>query len=141
MAVFGFPQCHSYNWSWYPRFPLGHVRAWMMVEMHEMVLGKGFDGYHELGQYTFAKNFGLYIMVPQQLIIEVCRRVVYMIIGGKSLKKFHDTHLQYLQTENDDLFHHDFSGLSDSCHGLEVYSMPVFDIMELMSDGAGMKRE
>ncbi|XVF74164.1 hypothetical protein PTKIN_Ptkin13bG0038300 [Pterospermum kingtungense] len=61
-----------------------------MVEMHEMVLGKCFNGCHELGQYTFAKNFGLYIIVPQQFIVEVCHGVVYMIIGGKSLKKFHE---------------------------------------------------
>ncbi|KAG2581345.1 hypothetical protein PVAP13_6KG025000 [Panicum virgatum] len=53
---------------------------WQMVEMHEMVPGKRFDRYHELGQHAFGQKLGLWIVVPQQLIVEV----------GKSLKKFHD---------------------------------------------------
>jgi hypothetical protein len=49
-----------------------------MVEMHEMVPGKRFDRYHELGQHAFGEKLGLYIVVPQQLI------------GGKSLQKIHN---------------------------------------------------
>ncbi|OMO69062.1 Amino acid transporter, transmembrane [Corchorus olitorius] len=64
---------------------------WQMVEMHEMVPGKRFDRYHELGQYAFGEKLGLYIVVPQQLIVEVGVCIVYMVTGGKSLKKFHDT--------------------------------------------------
>ncbi|KAD6796076.1 hypothetical protein E3N88_06972 [Mikania micrantha] len=63
---------------------------WQMVEMHEMVPGKRFDRYHELGQYAFGEKLGLYIVVPQQLIVEVGVNIVYMVTGGKSLKKFHD---------------------------------------------------
>ncbi|KVI02538.1 Amino acid transporter, transmembrane [Cynara cardunculus var. scolymus] len=63
---------------------------WQMVEMHEMVPGKRFDRYHELGQHAFGKKLGLYIVVPQQLIVEVGVNIVYMVTGGKSLKKFHD---------------------------------------------------
>uniref|UniRef100_A0A2P2JWJ4 Uncharacterized protein MANES_15G157000 n=2 Tax=Rhizophora mucronata TaxID=61149 RepID=A0A2P2JWJ4_RHIMU len=63
---------------------------WQMVEMHEMVPGKRFDRYHELGQYAFGEKLGLYIVVPQQLIVEVGVCIVYMVTGGKSLKKFHD---------------------------------------------------
>ncbi|KAE9454228.1 hypothetical protein C3L33_13901, partial [Rhododendron williamsianum] len=44
---------------------------WQMVEMHEMVPGKRFDRYHELGQHAFGEKLGLYIVVPQQLIVEV----------------------------------------------------------------------
>ncbi|TKY63125.1 Lysine histidine transporter 1 [Spatholobus suberectus] len=29
---------------------------WQMVEMHEMVPGKRFDRYHELGQHAFGKG-------------------------------------------------------------------------------------
>lgn len=65
--------------------------SWQMVEMHEMVLGKHFDCYHELGQHAFGKKLGLYIVVPQQLIVEVGVNIVYMVTGGKSLKKFHET--------------------------------------------------
>ncbi|XP_043723916.1 lysine histidine transporter 1-like [Telopea speciosissima] len=64
---------------------------WQMVEMHEMVPGKRFDRYHELGQHAFGEKLGLWIVVPQQLIVEVGLGIVYMVTGGKSLKKFHDT--------------------------------------------------
>ncbi|GLT71801.1 hypothetical protein SLA2020_437940 [Shorea laevis] len=64
---------------------------WQMVEMHEMVPGKRFDRYHELGQEAFGEKLGLWIVVPQQLICEVGVDIVYMVTGGTSLKKFHDT--------------------------------------------------
>ncbi|XP_044466236.1 lysine histidine transporter 1-like isoform X1 [Mangifera indica] len=63
---------------------------WQMVEMHEMVPGRRFDRYHELGQYAFGEKLGLYIVVPQQLICEVGVDIVYMVTGGKSLQKVHD---------------------------------------------------
>ncbi|KAI3463082.1 hypothetical protein Pfo_019745 [Paulownia fortunei] len=63
---------------------------WQMVEMHELVPGKRFDRYHELGQHAFGEKLGLWIVVPQQLIVEVGVDIVYMITGGQSLKKFHD---------------------------------------------------
>ncbi|KAF8100057.1 hypothetical protein N665_0232s0029 [Sinapis alba] len=63
---------------------------WEMVEMHEMVPGKRFDRYHELGQHAFGEKLGLWIVVPQQLIVEVGVNIVYMVTGGKSLKKIHD---------------------------------------------------
>ncbi|KAF8010509.1 hypothetical protein BT93_J1210 [Corymbia citriodora subsp. variegata] len=64
---------------------------WQMVEMHEMVPGKRFDRYHELGQHAFGDKLGLWVVVPQQLMVEVGVDIVYMITGGKSLQKFHDT--------------------------------------------------
>nr|CAB3448724.1 unnamed protein product [Digitaria exilis] len=60
---------------------------WQMVEMHEMVPGKRFDRYHELGQHAFGDQLGLWIIVPQQLIVEVGTDIVYMVTGGQSLKK------------------------------------------------------
>lgn len=62
-----------------------------MVEMHEMVPGKRFDRYHELGQHAFGEKLGLFIVVPQQLIVEVGTCIVYMVTGGKSLQKVHET--------------------------------------------------
>lgn len=56
--------------------------------MHEMVPGKRFDRYHELGQHAFGEKLGLYIVIPQQLIVEVGIGIVYMITGGKCLQKF-----------------------------------------------------
>ncbi|XP_028772422.1 lysine histidine transporter 1-like [Neltuma alba] len=63
---------------------------WQMVEMHEMVPGKRFDRYHELGQHAFGEKLGLWIVVPQQLICEVGVDIAYMVTGGKSLQKVHD---------------------------------------------------
>ncbi|XP_018490756.1 lysine histidine transporter 2 [Raphanus sativus] len=62
---------------------------WQMVEMHEIVPGKRLDRYHELGQEAFGEKLGLWIVVPQQLIVEVGVDIVYMVTGGKSLKKVH----------------------------------------------------
>ncbi|CAL5415240.1 unnamed protein product [Camellia sinensis] len=63
---------------------------WQMVEMHEIVPGKRFDRYHELGQHAFGEKLSLYIVMPQQLIVEISVNILYMVTGGKSLKKFHD---------------------------------------------------
>jgi amino acid permease len=60
-----------------------------MVEMHEIVPGKRLDRYHELGQHAFGEKLGLWIVVPQQLIVEVGVDIVYMVTGGASLKKVH----------------------------------------------------
>lgn len=62
---------------------------WQMVEMHEMVPGKRFDRYHELGQEAFGEKLGLWIVVPQQLIVEVGVCIVYMVTGGRSLQNVH----------------------------------------------------
>ncbi|XP_078181677.1 lysine histidine transporter 1-like [Carex rostrata] len=64
---------------------------WQMVEMHEVVPGKRFDRYHELGQHAFGEKLGLWIVVPQQLVVEVGTNIIYMVTGGKSLKMFHDS--------------------------------------------------
>ncbi|WOL17685.1 hypothetical protein Cni_G26478 [Canna indica] len=58
--------------------------------MHEMVLGKWFDRYHELTRHVFGEKLGLWILVPQQLIVDIGVNIVYMVISGQSLRKFHD---------------------------------------------------
>ncbi|XP_047045020.1 lysine histidine transporter 1-like [Lolium rigidum] len=63
---------------------------WQMVEMHEAVPGTRFDRYHELGQHAFGDKLGLWIVVPQQLVVEVGLNIVYMLTGGMSLQKFHE---------------------------------------------------
>ncbi|KAK8477742.1 hypothetical protein V6N11_063598 [Hibiscus sabdariffa] len=67
---------------------------WQMVEMDEMIPGERFDRYHELGQYAFGEKLGLSIIVPQQLTMDVSSDIVYMVMGGQSLKKFHDLGVQ-----------------------------------------------
>ncbi|XP_010524279.1 PREDICTED: lysine histidine transporter-like 4 isoform X2 [Tarenaya hassleriana] len=63
---------------------------WQMIEMHEMFEGRRFDRYHELGQAAFGRKRGLYIIVPQQLLVEISVCIVYMVTGGQSLKQVHD---------------------------------------------------
>ena len=63
---------------------------WQMVEMHEMVPGKRFDRYHELGQEAFGEKLGLWIVVPQQLLVEVSVDIVYMVTGGNSIQKLYN---------------------------------------------------
>lgn len=41
------------------------------------------------GQYAFGEKLGLWIVVPQQLIVQVGVDIVYMITVGQSLQKFH----------------------------------------------------
>jgi len=87
-------------WIWWNRGPgvvilvlswiITLYTLWQMVEMHEMVPGKRFDRYHELGQHAFGEKLGLWIVVPQQLICEISVDIVYMVTGGKSLQKIHD---------------------------------------------------
>lgn len=55
-----------------------------------MVSGTRFDRYHELSQHAFGEKLGLYIVVPQQVIVMLGGNIVYMVIGGASLQKFHD---------------------------------------------------
>ncbi|RWW03783.1 hypothetical protein GW17_00033030 [Ensete ventricosum] len=48
--------------------------------MHEMVPGKRFDRSHEHGQqHAFGDKLGLWIVVPQQLVVEVGVNIVYMV--------------------------------------------------------------
>ena len=64
---------------------------WQMVEMHEMVPGKRFDRYHELGQHAFGEKLGLYIVVPQQLVVQVGACITYCItvsLGASLWRKF-----------------------------------------------------
>ncbi|GLJ48310.1 hypothetical protein SUGI_1019690 [Cryptomeria japonica] len=64
---------------------------WQMIDLHETVPGKRFDRYHELAQYTLGEKRGLWILVPLNLTVEVSVDIIYMVTGGKSLKKFHET--------------------------------------------------
>eukprot|EP00262_Sarcandra_glabra_P005218 TRINITY_DN1657_c0_g1_i1.p1 TRINITY_DN1657_c0_g1~~TRINITY_DN1657_c0_g1_i1.p1 ORF type:complete len:401 (-),score=21.75 TRINITY_DN1657_c0_g1_i1:118-1236(-) len=59
-----------------------------MIELHECVPGTRFDRYLELGQHAFGPKLGLWIVLPQQLIVQVGCDIVYMVTGGKCLKKF-----------------------------------------------------
>jgi len=111
MVVLGFPQCYSMvgagvlslpyamaELGWGPgvtililSWIITFYTLWQMVEMHEMVPGVRFDRYHELAQHAFGDKLGLWIVVPQQLVVEIGVDIVYMVTGGKSLKKFHDS--------------------------------------------------
>ncbi|KAK9114815.1 hypothetical protein Syun_021612 [Stephania yunnanensis] len=61
---------------------------WQMIQLHECIPGVRFDRYYELGQYAFGPKLGPWIVLPQQLIVQVGCDIVYMVTGGKCLKKF-----------------------------------------------------
>ncbi|KAF8411920.1 hypothetical protein HHK36_004478 [Tetracentron sinense] len=84
---------------------------WQLVELHEIVPGRRFDRYHELGQHAFGKKRGYWIVMPQQLIVQVASDIVYMVTGGKSLKKFFDLVFPSLSTIRQTYFILFFAGL------------------------------
>ncbi|XP_019164951.1 PREDICTED: lysine histidine transporter-like 6 [Ipomoea nil] len=61
---------------------------WQMIQLHECVPGVRFDRYYDLGRHAFGERLGPWIVLPQQLIVEVGCDIVYMVTGGKCLKKF-----------------------------------------------------
>ncbi|KAL5553489.1 hypothetical protein UlMin_040890 [Ulmus minor] len=63
---------------------------WQMLQLHECVPGTRFDRYIDLGRHAFGPKLGPWIVLPQQLIVQVGCNIVYMVTGGKCLKKFMD---------------------------------------------------
>ncbi|GLT73086.1 hypothetical protein SLA2020_449680 [Shorea laevis] len=61
---------------------------WQMIQLHECVPGTRFDQYLDLGRYAFGPKLGPWIVLPQQLIVQVGCDIVYMVTGGKCVKKF-----------------------------------------------------
>ncbi|CAL5189195.1 unnamed protein product [Lathyrus oleraceus] len=61
---------------------------WQMIQLHECVPGTRFDRYVDLGKHAFGPKLGPWIVLPQQLIVQIGCDIVYMVIGGKCLKKF-----------------------------------------------------
>jgi hypothetical protein len=61
---------------------------WQMIQLHECVPGTRFDRYIDLGRHAFGPKLGAWIVLPQQLIVQVGCDTVYMVIGGKCLKNF-----------------------------------------------------
>ncbi|KAL8167219.1 LOW QUALITY PROTEIN: hypothetical protein V2J09_008718 [Rumex salicifolius] len=59
---------------------------WQMIQLHECVPGVRFDRYIDLGKHAFGPKLGVWIVLPQQLIVGC--DIVYMVTGGKCLKKF-----------------------------------------------------
>jgi amino acid permease len=94
---------------------------WQMVEMHEMVEGRRFDRYHELAQHAFGPKLGLYILIPQQLIIEVGVNIVYMVTGGQSLMRFCD------------LVTHDNCAIKDQRLWITIFASSQFVLAQLPS--------
>lgn len=61
---------------------------WQMIQLHECVPGVRFDRYYDLGRHAFGPKFGPWVVLPQQLIVQVGCDIVYMVTGGNCLKKF-----------------------------------------------------
>ncbi|XP_020208936.2 lysine histidine transporter-like 5 [Cajanus cajan] len=63
---------------------------WQLIELHEYVPGKRFDRYFDLGRHVLGPKKGFWLVMPQQLVVQVASTIVYCVTGGKSLKKFFD---------------------------------------------------
>ncbi|KAK7401487.1 hypothetical protein VNO78_13013 [Psophocarpus tetragonolobus] len=63
---------------------------WQLINMHELVPGKRFDRYFDLGQHVLGPKKGFWLVMPQQLTVQVASAIVYSVTGGKSLKKVLD---------------------------------------------------
>ncbi|KAH1113207.1 hypothetical protein GLYMA_04G255200v4 [Glycine max] len=64
---------------------------WQLIHLHEVVPGKRFDRYFELGKHVLGPKKGFWLVMPQQLTVQVASAIVYTVTGGKSLKKVFDT--------------------------------------------------
>ncbi|EEF33263.1 amino acid transporter, putative [Ricinus communis] len=71
---------------------------WQMIQLHECVPGTRFDRYLDLGRHAFGPKLGPWIVLPQQLIVQVGCDIVYMVTGGKCLR-IHGDDLRYLHTD------------------------------------------
>ncbi|KAL3850605.1 hypothetical protein ACJIZ3_012487 [Penstemon smallii] len=60
---------------------------WQLIHLHELVPGKRFDRYSELGQHVLGDKLGSWVVMPQQLIVQIGSNILYTVTGGKSLKK------------------------------------------------------
>ncbi|KAF6147158.1 hypothetical protein GIB67_036877 [Kingdonia uniflora] len=61
---------------------------WQMIQLHECVSGTRFDRYYQLGQHAFGPKLGPWVVLPQQLIVQVGCDIVYIVTGGKCLMTF-----------------------------------------------------
>ncbi|KAI5440380.1 hypothetical protein KIW84_010031 [Lathyrus oleraceus] len=82
--------------GWYPGITVIIVSwlmtfysLWQLVQMHELVPGRRFDRYFDLGEHVFGSKgrFGYWMIMIQQLIVQVASTIVYSVTGGKSLMK------------------------------------------------------
>ncbi|KAG6396649.1 hypothetical protein SASPL_142804 [Salvia splendens] len=61
--------------------------GWQLIQLHECVPGVRFDRYYDLGRHAFGQRLGKWIVLPQQLIVQVGCNVMPDInsISGVSL--------------------------------------------------------
>ncbi|KAG5062651.1 hypothetical protein JHK85_003834 [Glycine max] len=58
---------------------------WQMIQLHECVPGTRFDRYIDLGKHAFGPKLGPWIVLPQQLIVQVGCDIVYMLPNFNSV--------------------------------------------------------
>ncbi|KAL6652612.1 hypothetical protein ACP70R_011537 [Stipagrostis hirtigluma subsp. patula] len=60
----------------------------LLIELHECVPGVRFDRLRDLGAHALGPRLGPWLVVPQQLIVQLGCDMVYMVTGGACLQKF-----------------------------------------------------
>lgn len=61
---------------------------WLLIQLHECVPGVRFDRLRDLGAHALGPRLGPWVVVPQQLIVQLGCDMVYMVTGGNCLQKF-----------------------------------------------------
>ena len=61
---------------------------WLLIQLHECVPGVRFDRLRDLGAHALGPRLGPWVVVPQQLIVQLGCDMVYMVTGGSCLQKF-----------------------------------------------------
>ncbi|GFP94884.1 lysine histidine transporter-like 6 [Phtheirospermum japonicum] len=58
--------------------------VWQLIQLHESDTGQRFDRYTELGQHAFGPKLGIWVVMPQQLVVQIGYS---MIATGASIAK------------------------------------------------------
>ncbi|VVA94939.1 unnamed protein product [Arabis nemorensis] len=101
---------------------------WQMVQLHEAVPGKRLDRYPELGQEAFGPKLGYWIVLPQQLLVQIASDIVYNVTGGKSLKKCVELIFPHLHHIRQTYYILGFAGLQ-----LGLSQSPDFNSIKIVS--------
>ncbi|GFQ00620.1 lysine histidine transporter-like 5 [Phtheirospermum japonicum] len=101
--------------------------VWQLIQLHESDTGQRFDRYTELGQHAFGPKLGIWVVMPQQLVVQIGSNIVYMVTGGKSLKKC----LSLMTPEAD--FRKTYYILIFACLHLILSQCPNFNSLKVIS--------
>ncbi|PWA44493.1 transmembrane amino acid transporter family protein [Artemisia annua] len=106
---------------------------WILTQLHESSEGVRYDRYIDLARYAFGQKLGPWIVLPQQLIVQVGVNIVYMVTGGTCLQKF----MEMVCTDCTRLRHSYWIIIFGSTHFF-LSQLPNFNSVSLVSVAAAV---